>query len=64
MLDKQTLEFIDNVRWAATKFIAKVEGGRARSVETYADMKALKVEAEALLCRSEPAGDLYAPGTK
>ena len=30
----------------ANKFIAKVESGRARSVETYADLQHLKAEAE------------------
>lgn len=44
----KTMAFISNVILVSDKFIDKVETGRARSVETYAELKDLKSKAEAL----------------
>jgi hypothetical protein len=49
MMDKETHQFIEDVRAAAVKLIDKVESGRAQSVETYADMLALRAAADRLL---------------
>lgn len=45
---KQIGSLINSVIIVANRFINKVESGRAKSVETYADMQQLKLEAEAL----------------
>lgn len=42
---KELLQVLSDYNAAADKFIAKVETGRARSVETYADLKACRAKA-------------------
>lgn len=42
---RQSIGLANSVIMVADKFIGKVESGRARSVETYSDMKKLKAEA-------------------
>jgi hypothetical protein len=44
----ETLALCNYAVTVADKLIEKVESGRARSVETYADMKILKRQAERL----------------
>lgn len=45
---RQVASLINSVIAVADKFIAKVQDGRARSVETYSDLQKLKIEAELL----------------
>ena len=45
---RQVIGLCNSVIMVADRFIGKVESGRARSTETYSDMKKLKAEASIL----------------
>lgn len=50
------MELLRDYDAAADKFIAKVQSGRARSVETYADLRACRAMSRDLLTRVPPTG--------
>jgi len=50
------LGFLNHAIIVSERFIEKVETGRARSVETYKDLKEIKEEAEFLIKRFDKLG--------
>ena len=59
---RQAIGLANSVIMVADKFIGKVESGKARSVETFSDMKKLKAEALLLKETLEPKKEPYQVG--